>query len=105
MKRRWTISGIVIAGLVLAAHNGRRMTYVDSSGYWFQQRTVILGVEFPERRWRVPRIGEPEPSPVLPWVRYASRPLFLIRGTEHYESGEEIVRKRREADDARAVTN
>ncbi len=105
MKHRWAISGIVIAGLVLAAVNGRRMTYVDSSGNWFLQRIVILGLEIPERRWPVSRIGESEPSPVLPWVRYAARPLFLMRGTEHYESGEEIVRKRREADDDRAMNN
>jgi hypothetical protein len=102
MKRRWTISGIVIAGLVFAALSGKQMTYVDSSGCWFQQKTVILGLEIPTRRWPVPTIGGPEPSPRLPWVEYAGRPLFLMRGTQHYKAGEEIYHARREAELERA---
>jgi hypothetical protein len=107
MRHRRTILGVVIVGLLLGLllvlWNGKKMTYVDSSGYWFLQKTELLGLEIPTRRWSVPRIGEPEPSPDLPWVKYAARPLFFMRGTLHYEAGEKVVDERREAEFKRVI--
>lgn len=102
MKHRWTISGIVIAGLLFAVSYGRRVTYIDSSGSYFQQEIRILGLEIPTRKWPVPMIGEPDPAPVLPWVMYSARSLFM-QGTLHYDSGRKIYRARREADYKRTI--
>lgn len=103
IKRRWIISGIVIGGLFLAVSHGRRVTYIDSSGSYFQQKIGILGLEIPIRIWPVPMIGEPDPAPVLPWVMHSARPHLFMQGTLHYDSGRKIYRMRQQADFDRAM--
>lgn len=89
----------LLLGLFLVLWNGKKITYVDSTGGYFRQYIVVLGVEFQTQQWAVPNIGEPGHPPRLPWVKHTERPHFLLmQGALHYREGERIVDERRKAE-------
>lgn len=103
MRHRRTIFGAVIAGLLLGPlvvlWNGKKITYVDSSGGHFRETIVVLGVEIQTQQWVVPKIGKPDHPPRLPWIKRTERPNFLLmQGALHYREGQRIVDERQNAE-------